>query len=243
MIIDNRGYKHVEIGDKYGRLTVIEEAPLHREPNGRTVKMYRCKCECGNETIVAGHALTRSDKPTISCGCYAKDYPAGTTHGLSKTKEYMHYIAMKSRCYNPNASDYYRYGGRGITICDRWLDEEDGFMNFYSDMAPTYVNGWTIDRIDDNGNYCPENCRWAPPYVQSNNTRSNHNITYQGETFSIKNWSRILGKSPNTISTRLQRGWSEEEALFGRKDNKDIINAIYFLDDFGMPIPQDQIND
>lgn len=243
MKIDKNGYKHVEIGDKYGRLTVIEEAPIHREPNGHTVRMFKCKCDCGNEIIIAGHSLTRSDKPTISCGCYKKDYPAGTTHGLSKTKEYMHYIAMKVRCTNPNASDYYRYGGRGITICDRWLDEEDGFMNFYSDMAPTYVNGWTIDRIDDNGNYCPENCRWAPPYVQSNNTRSNHNITYQGETFSIKNWSKILGKSPNTISTRLQRGWSEEEALFGRKDNKDIINAIYFLDDFGMPIPQDQIND
>lgn len=243
MIVDKNGYKHVEIGDKYGRLTVIEEAPIHREPNGHTVRMFRCRCECGNETIVSGHSLTRSDRAVKSCGCYAKDYPAGTTHGLSKTKEYMHYIAMKSRCYNPKNKDYKNYGGRGIIVCQRWLDEEDGFMNFYSDMAPTYVNGWTLDRIDPNGNYTPENCRWAPRIVQTNNTRSNVMINYNNHNMTLTDWTRAFGVNTNTARVRIQRGWNFEEAMRGREDNRNPINAIYFLDKFGRPISQDQIKD
>lgn len=243
MIIDKNGYKHVEIGDKYGRLTVIEEAPKHREPNGHLVRMFRCKCDCGNETIVAGHSLTRSDGAIKSCGCIKIDYPAGITHGLSKTAVYRHYIAMKSRCTNINASDYYRYGGRGIKICNRWLDPEDGFMNFYTDMAPTYVEGWTLDRINNEGDYCPENCRWAPKWVQSNNTRKNVHITLNNETMTMTNWIRAYGVNENVARTRLKRGWPIEEVFRGRQENPNPINVVYFLDEFGSPIPQDQIKD
>lgn len=131
-------------------------------------------------------------------------------HGGYKTRLYRIWCLMKSRCFNEHYDRYKDYGGRGISIDPRWLNFENfqtwAYFNGYSD-------GRTLDRIDNNGNYCPENCRWATPKEQSNNRRSNRIIKYNNETHTAEEWSSITGLRANTIITRLNRGWSVKDAL------------------------------
>jgi len=117
---------------------------------------------------------------------------------------------MKRRCYNPNTPYYHLYGGRNITVCGRW---KDSFVNFLADMGPKPSPEHTIDRIDNDGNYEPDNCRWATKMEQSHNSRKARLITYNGETLCLREWARRLGIGHMALSTRLNRGWSLKKAL------------------------------
>lgn len=212
-------------GQKFGRLTVL----CREEDNhilGRTYKWW-CVCDCSpdKKILVDGSALRRG--ATKSCGCWSRDavIERNTIHGMTNTRIYSIWENMKARCTKPNCTAYPNYGGRGIKVCERWLV----FNNFKEDMYELYLKHveeygekqTTLDRIDSNGNYCKENCRWATYSEQAKNTRC-RTLTYNGETHSIREWSEITGISIQTIYDRLRFGRSDEEALFkGRLDYKE----------------------
>lgn len=156
------------ISERFGRLLVV------REGNRRGYKRYWvCMCDCGNETEVYQNSLKNGD--TKSCGCYNKDKASArrTTHGMSTSKIYRVWAGMIKRCTNPNDSHYIDYGGRGIKVCDRWLDS---FENFYEDMGER-PEGFTLDRVNNDKNYSPENCRWVTKEEQVRNQRKKKNNT------------------------------------------------------------------
>ena len=152
------GKLEIKSGDKYGRLTIVEEKP---SVNGR--RYVTTKCDCGNQKNIRLDSLRQGK--TTSCGCYNKE--SKRTHGLSYHSLYASYNQMKSRCYNPNRKKYKDYGGRGIKVCDRWLNS---FENFLQDMGER-PKGKTLDRINNDGNYEPNNCRWATIVEQRINQR------------------------------------------------------------------------
>jgi hypothetical protein len=135
--------------------------------------------------------------------------PFTATHGLTKSAEYGIWSAMKRRCYNTHCQDYPSYGGRGIKVCEAWLK----FENFYADMGPRPSSAHSIDRLDNNGDYEPGNCRWSTPIAQARNTRRNVRLTFNGKTQTISEWAYELGFSQRTLQTRLKRGWPIEAAL------------------------------
>lgn len=204
-------------GQKFGYLTVVERDVEHRRPNGKTRTYWRCKCDCGNDVTVAADALRRGDQ--VSCGCYRRQSASQqfATHGKTKNRLYTVWAGIKARCYNPNTRVYPYYGGRGIQMCDEWKND---FSSFYDWMT---ANGYdenakrgefTIDRIDPNGNYSPENCRLVTQLEQMNNVRSNHIITYNDESHTIAEWSRMTGINQFKIRNRIVNlGWSVERAL------------------------------
>jgi hypothetical protein len=197
-------------GQRYGRLTVIEKI-------GRKNKhtYWKCQCDCGKEVIVTSNGL-RTGK-TKSCGCLKKEISrkAFETHGLSKRHRRLHAIwcKIKIRCFNKNAPCYKNYGGRGITMC---LDWADSFQRFF-DWAMTngYTDELTIDRINNNGNYEPSNCRWATPKEQARNRRTSVYLTINGITMTLPEWADRSGINLEIIRTRINRyGWSPEKAVF-----------------------------
>ena len=197
-------------GKRFSRLTVIERV----ENNSRGNTMWRCKCDCGNEIVVRGSCLTSGN--TKSCGCYRYDQTVSKnkTHGKSHTRIYVEWQNMKQRCFDPKDKSYPDYGGRGISICPEWVGEH-GAKNF---ISWAYENGYKddlqIDRIDNNGNYCPENCRWATKKEQANNRRSNILITYNGKTQTLKQWCEELGLDYFSTRQRIRRNhWSIEKAF------------------------------
>lgn len=156
------------IGNKFGRLTVLSEEGKDKH---RKI-LYKCKCDCGN--IIITHGTRLRTGRVLSCGCYRLERlrEKCVTHGKTKSPEYIVYLNMKARCYNKTHMYYYNYGGRGIKVCDRW---NESFENFYEDMGNKPFKEAQIDRIDNNGNYVPNNCRWVTPKENSNNTRRNKN--------------------------------------------------------------------
>ena len=196
------------IGKRFGRLVVIREAGRKRKE-----VVWECLCECGNTKIVNGYALRSGH--TQSCGCYAikRAKESNTKHGMFGTLIYRTYANMKNRCYNPKYHLFSHYGGKGVTVCDEWLGD-GGFQNFYQwSMENGYRKGLSIDRIDNEKNYCPDNCRWVDMSVQQNNRTNNRRITDNGETHTMAEWARINGISYSTIQSRLNRGWKEEDAI------------------------------
>lgn len=189
-------------GMSFGRLT-----PLNYLGNtvGRYLSWF-CECSCGGGAIVRSGNL-KSGK-TQSCGCLEKS--ANITHGLSSDSSYQRWICMMDRCYNPGHKFYHRYGGRGIYVCEEWHD----VAVFISWVSHTKRSGnVTMDRIDNNGNYCPTNCRWASQEVQQNNRSSNRIMTHNGVSRTMTQWARIAGIKPSTLAMRMHRGWSTERAL------------------------------
>lgn len=193
------------IGKTFNRLTVINVA----SPTKTCIPRVLCECVCGNKTVVCIYNLKSNH--TRSCGCYA--YESTTTHKMSRTVEYKTWHNIKSRCNNPNSTGYHYYGGRGISICDSWTEEDTGFLNFYKDMGDKPSNKHSIDRIDCNGDYCPENCRWATHEVQGNNKRYNHILHFDGQSKTISEWASVLKMKQNTLYYRIKRGWTIPEAL------------------------------
>lgn len=199
-------------GKKFGRLTVIKRVENYISPAGHSLVQYLCKCDCGNEIVVTRCNLTRNN--TLSCGCLQveKAITVNTSHNLSKKRIYYLYRSMRNRCILKTDSNYKRYGARGIKVCQEWLDD---FMNFYNwAMANNYNDTLTLDRIDVNGDYCPENCRWVTPKKQANNKRNNHKETFNGETHTISEWGDILNIKPRILYNRLNTyKWSVEKAF------------------------------
>lgn len=194
------------VGLKFGRLSPVE---LIRQDNKHSY--WRCRCDCGNEIITTMASLKR--KNTTSCGCYAREaiFARTITHGESKSRLYRLWRAMLNRCYNKNNIEYHCYGERGIRVYDEWKTSYVNFRDWA--ISHGYENGLTLDRIDNNKNYFPENCRWLTLKEQNRNRRNNHNLTYNGVTHCISEWAEILGFSRRTISRRLERGWSIEDTL------------------------------
>jgi hypothetical protein len=191
------------IDQKFGRLTVIK---LHSIKNRTT--QWLCKCECGKKTTVSVGDL-RSNH-TKSCGCLHQEIinqgKAHFKHGMEGTIFYSKWAGMKRRCLNKNDKKYFRYGGRGIIICDKWLN----FNNFRDDMYQSYLEHYkqfgkntSIDRINVNGNYEPNNCKWSTQKEQTNNMRKNIFITFNGQTLTIKQWAEKLNIPNTTLWNRL----------------------------------------
>ena len=155
-------------GRVFGRLTVTHSIALPRGTDGRRQRKWICQCECGGVTASTAGQLTGGGK--ISCGCYRREKSKqnATRHGLSKTREYKIFIAIHSRCYNKNVRCYKNYGGRGIVMSDEWRND---FTRFLADMGPRPSPDHQVDRIDVNGNYCADNCRWVPSADQAKNKR------------------------------------------------------------------------
>ncbi len=193
------------VGSIFGRLTV------------RRVLRQRlyCECICGEEKWVSKYDVLYGK--TTSCGCFNKEISAeklrkaAFKHGGWGTKEWGRWHGMICRCYDPKEIGYARYGGRGITVCERWLGD-DGFANFRQDLGPV-PPGHTLDRIDPDGNYTPTNVRWATVKQQARNRRSNRLITAFGKTQCIAAWSDETGIKRHTIGYRIRHGWTSENAL------------------------------
>lgn len=199
------------LGMRVGKLTVIERVEDHYYPSGRHDAQYRCRCECGNEVIVLGIHLRSGH--TTSCGCYRKETTskARSAHRMTNTRLYRIWKGMKQRCLNSNHPNYNIYGGRGIRVCQEWADNFQNFMEWA--VANGYSDNLSLDRIDVNGNYSPDNCRWVTQKEQCNNTRRNINITIQGETHTLKEWTEKLELNYGTVSCRIERGWDPIRAL------------------------------
>lgn len=194
-------------GKRFGRLLVVS-----RSENKSGTVAWKCKCDCGNETVVRSDCL-RIGK-IQSCGCLRNELVGdrGRTHGMTETRLYRTWCGMKNRCYNPNYKGYKNYGGRGITICSEWLCDFQAFYDWA--MANGYAENLQIDRINVDGNYEPSNCRWVTTEEQSNNKRTSRFLSLNGEKHTIAEWSKITGINSGTLESRVGLyGWSDEKAL------------------------------
>jgi hypothetical protein len=207
-------------GLRFGKLVALTMSP-HKTTNGQ--RRWRCVCDCGGVTSVGIGSLRSGG--TKSCGCLKREETVArcTKHGWRKRgthrPEYMTWLAIKERCYNPNTDKFSNYGGRGIRVCDRWLES---FENFIADMGlrPGGIREYSIERIDSNGNYEPANCRWATQREQCNNISRNCRIEHAGRSLTLQQWSRETGVKRETIARRLNQGWAPARAITEPVDGK-----------------------
>ena len=208
-------------GEVFHKLTVLEQVESHPTSKNR---MVRCACACGNEAVKDWSSVWRGK--TRSCGCMKADKArangyASKTHGKRYSREYAIWRGLHTRCYNVSDPGYRNYGALGITVCDRWHK----FENFYADMGDRPTPGHSIDRIDVDGPYSPENCRWVTnAEQQQRNKRTNRRVTAFGETLCLAEWGRRYNLRPETISERLAYGWGTEKAV-SKPSRKRRVNA------------------
>lgn len=199
------------IGQKFGRWTIIKRVENDKYNQIR----YLCQCDCGNTNIV--HLGQLKSGHSKSCGCLSNELKRkrANTHSKSNTRIYHIFNSMKVRCLNSNYKAYKYYGARGIKVCDEWLDKENGFTNFYNwAINNGYTEELTIDRIDNNGNYEPSNCRWVTMEIQANNVRTNIIIKYNNEEHTLSEWSKILKLNYKTIFKRYSDGFCLEDVFY-----------------------------
>jgi hypothetical protein len=198
-------------GFRYGMLTVKSlSKKVFRSFRHGYANYWLCICDCGKETEVYQSNLVNGN--TKSCGCQAsRNFIAQkvTTHGMTNTGTYKSWSSMKDRCYQPAHSEYKRYGGRGINVCERW---KNSFENFYEDMGERPYKH-SLERIDPNTGYSPDNCKWATVKEQANNKRSNVMLMIDGRRQSLSLWVDEFGLNYETVYARLKRGWSVERAF------------------------------
>ncbi len=172
--------------------------------------LWICQCKCGKTTLSTFHQLSSGKKR--SCGCLRRksflDYL--TKHGYAKTPEYKCWVGIKNRCYNNKSTQYQGYGSRGIKVSKEWIDS---FPDFLVDMGRRPSSKHSIDRIDVNGDYCFENCRWATLEQQANNKRNTIYLTWNNKTVSMEEWAKLLSISYNTLYYRYQKKWNDEQIL------------------------------
>jgi hypothetical protein len=198
-------------GKKFGKLTVVK-----KQGRQGSFALWECLCDCGETSFVITTNLTRGKQ--VSCGCYNKKLQTElhTTHDLYNHPLYSVWSSIKTRCYNSKCKHYNRYGGRGIKVCEQWLD----FINFYNDMLIGYEKGLTIDRIDNNGNYEPSNCRWATTKEQQNNKRSSVFMEYNNEVKTLKQWADYYSIDYHSLWSRHKKGYTPHQVIFGKIKNK-----------------------
>lgn len=199
-------------GRKFGRLTAIRRVGK----NKKRESLWLCQCVCGRQKIIVSTSLKKGG--TRSCGCLMKEVASkkakikkmALVHGFSGSRLYEIWCGIKSRCQNPNDTCYKYYGGRGISVCPEWQN----YLNFH-DWAINngYNDSLTIERIDNDGNYEPNNCRWITKEEQARNKRTSRLITYNGETKSLIQWAEILNIKYSSLCNRLHKGWSVEKAF------------------------------
>lgn len=195
------------INRRFGSLVVKERLKMnsHREME------WLCVCDCGKEHITTSNRLTHGQTTCCRECVKTKISVANTKHGTKPIELWHCYTNMKTRCYNEKYSLYHRYGGRGIKVCDEWLNSFEKFREW------AFENGWskdlTLDRIDNDGNYEPNNCKWSTIQEQSNNRHTNRILTLNGVSDTMANWSRKLNIPYHIIQSRLYRGWEEEKIL------------------------------
>ncbi len=202
--------KHTDFtGKKFTRLTVISFSHINKNRNA----CWNCLCDCnGNKIVISGELTNGHVK---SCGCIAKEIIIkrnilNAKHNMRWEPIYNSWHGMLQRCYNFKNVGYKYYGKRGIKVCKRW---KNSFINFYKDMGDRPEN-LTLDRIDNNGNYTPKNCRWSTRIEQANNTRNNVLVTIGKKTKTVSEWARIKKINNSTVFKRINRyGWSPEKAI------------------------------
>lgn len=194
-----KNYTEVGVGSKIGRLLI-----LGVERSGGKIRCL-CQCDCGTKKYVVRYHLLANK--TVSCGCYQRDMIRArkTTHNKSGTRIYNVWLNMRLRCSDPEHKNFSDYGGRGIKVCDRW---QNSFANFYADMGDR-PEGYSLDRIDNNGNYCPENCRWADQKTQNRNKRNNALVSFKGERKTLREWAEVLGIRYKSLKRCISRSLDE----------------------------------
>lgn len=199
-------------GEKFGNLQIIEFAGLDSDNKA----LWLCRCDCGTEKVVPGKCLRSGS--IKSCGCLKSKIAIqrNTTHGACRTKLYNSWRGMKERCLNPNSEAYRHYGARGITICSAWLD-----FTAFKDwaLANGYSDGLSIERLDVNRNYCPDNCAWIPLSEQGVNKRSTKWITVNGATNTMSGWAREIGVEIQTIFLAERNGIDIPQYIGWKLDN------------------------
>lgn len=186
-------------GQKFGMLTVVKIDSIR---NGNAY--FECRCDCGDTHVTSGQNLKRG--ATKSCGCITHDY----SHGMSDSITYKSWASMKERCNNPNHVSYPHYGALGIKYVPEWAN----FEAFFADMGERPSKNYQLDRIDPDGNYTPENCRWATKLQNARNKRRVKRITYNGKTQTIKEWAKEIGLNYQTLFYRISiQGWDIKRAL------------------------------
>lgn len=188
----------IKPGQKFGRLTVIEKGATYYSGKEKHPRFkWLCKCDCGNTTNVCTTELKYGK--VSSCGCYRKEHTRkfATKHGFSHTRLYEIRQKMIDRCYKPNTTYYCNYGGRGIKVCEEWLESFENFKAWADKSG--YADNLTIERKDNDGNYCPENCTWITKAEQNRNRRTSHFVTYKGDKLLLSELSRLIGIAPITI--------------------------------------------
>lgn len=203
------------LGKRYNKLTVIARATNTESGKSRWI----CLCDCGNikEKAVTGYDLTHNKVKT--CGCLYKESNKhrNLKHGRSGERLHRIWCTMRQRCYNPQSHGYNNYGGRGISVCEEWLNSFQAFYDWA--MANGYADNLTIDRIEANGNYCPENCRWADMKKQQNNRRNNRTVQYGEHEYTIAELASKLSVPYATLRGRINKGW--DQADWGIKPSYD----------------------
>lgn len=201
---------------QFGKLRVIARAP--REDGKQNGAYWACKCDCGNQLVVPASSLRSGVRK--SCGCLKRERLGASlrTHGGSRTREFHIWSDMRARCHRPTHASYPEYGGRGIIVCDRWRVGENGqpaFACFIADMGQRPDASMSIDRIDNNGNYEPGNCRWATSSEQQSNTRRTVRIVYEGVNMALADAIRAAGNVVkwDVARQRIRRGWDVERAV------------------------------
>lgn len=200
-------------GLRFGRLEVLRFAGRRRQPSGYATTLWACQCDCGRQTVAMAWALKHGS--TKSCGCLQRQraVETHTRHGHTRRRrqsvEYQCWRSMIDRCTNRQNQSFESYGGRGISVCVRW---RYSFENFLADMGPR-PQGRSIDRMDNDGNYEPGNCRWATKKEQGRNRSNNTMLTAIGETLTLAEWSERTGLNVNTLGARLSCGWPPERIV------------------------------
>jgi hypothetical protein len=207
-------------GRRFGKLLVVQKGGV----NDSHSVLWKCKCDCGNDKTASSIVLLQGY--TKSCGCLRKETtnPGNKTHGFSKkngkrSKLYRVWANMKDRCFNTNSCNYSNYGARSISMDNDWVNSYETFHNWA--MITGYMEGLSIDRIDNDGNYEPYNCKWSTIKEQSMNRRTNHVVEYENSKYTIGELSEKFNINLSTLSSRINRGYSVEQAI-SKETNKGI---------------------
>jgi hypothetical protein len=216
--------KEIPKGTRFGKLTATGQSEIRKSGN-KKLSYHKCICDCGKTTWARGTSLRYGT--TLSCGCYRTEQRIASIkkHNLSNSRLYRIWNDMRTRCNKEYCDHFKDYGGRGIKVCSEWDNLNDGFQNFYEwSMSNGYSNDLTIDRVDNDGDYKPGNCRWVTQYEQNRNKRNNHYLDIDGERKIITDIAKENGLHPSTLKGRLDNGCSVEDAIKIVKRNKRIIN-------------------